>query len=299
MNSGNGRFLNTNTSSSNRLIPAALIWKPYTNGKLVIKELRPGFNAELCGLRKGMEILLINDMSVATAMGKFFPHPAGKPTQAMMDYAANMALARQAWSAQENYREYRWRQQRLLPGRKPNKNRDRFWNIAGNKEAGRQCRLYPYQQFTGQWWIDQSIWILRWTVWWTPAVLFSICGKHPAAAPPLSQGPSWDVLLIKKCLSKTYLYCWRKRNRYSPQHSGTCIAKRNNHRAIDNTVSYWTASMGEGMAIGFDAINGQSCGNINGWSARWDLYIWNTGTEDPFPSHGANYKLWLETKGRI
>lgn len=87
-------FLNTNTSSSNRLIPSGADLKLiYKDGKFIIDEIREGFNAELCGLQRGMTILAFNDQPISTAIIPFLPRSVSSYDNDMYEYAANMLLA--------------------------------------------------------------------------------------------------------------------------------------------------------------------------------------------------------------
>lgn len=61
--------LKVNTSSSTRLVPTGLdVWAEWEDGKAVITQLRRGFSAEQAGLKVGMEIVSINGSPVETAV---------------------------------------------------------------------------------------------------------------------------------------------------------------------------------------------------------------------------------------
>lgn len=61
--------LKANTQDSTRLIPTGLdVWAEWRNGRAVITELRPGLSAEQSGLRIGMEIVAINGAPIAEAV---------------------------------------------------------------------------------------------------------------------------------------------------------------------------------------------------------------------------------------
>lgn len=61
--------LKTNTSRSTRLIPTGLdVWAEWVDRRPVITQLRPGFSAEQAGLRVGMEIISINSVPIETAL---------------------------------------------------------------------------------------------------------------------------------------------------------------------------------------------------------------------------------------
>ena len=61
--------LKVNTNRSTRLIPTGLdVWAEWKNGKATITQLRKGFSAEQAGLKVGMEITSINTVPVETAV---------------------------------------------------------------------------------------------------------------------------------------------------------------------------------------------------------------------------------------
>ncbi|HZH30029.1 MAG TPA: S41 family peptidase [Pyrinomonadaceae bacterium] len=61
--------LRINTNRSTRLIPTGLdVWAEWEDGKAIITQLRRGFSAEQAGLKVGMEITAINGVPVAKAI---------------------------------------------------------------------------------------------------------------------------------------------------------------------------------------------------------------------------------------
>ncbi len=62
-------FLNTNTDQSNRLIPTGSDLKiVYKNGGFFVDEVREKYNADLCGIKKGMQIVGYNGVSIEDAI---------------------------------------------------------------------------------------------------------------------------------------------------------------------------------------------------------------------------------------
>jgi C-terminal processing protease CtpA/Prc len=62
-------IVNTNTASSPRLVPAgADIWAEWRKGQAIITEVRPGSNAERAGIKAGMEVVSINGVAVEKAV---------------------------------------------------------------------------------------------------------------------------------------------------------------------------------------------------------------------------------------
>ena len=63
--------LKVNTGSSPRLVPTGLdVWAEWKDGRAVVTQLREGFSAEQAGLKVGMEITAINGVPVEAAVGK-------------------------------------------------------------------------------------------------------------------------------------------------------------------------------------------------------------------------------------
>jgi len=61
--------LNTNLKSSTRLVPTGLdIWAEWINDKAIITEVRRGFSADKAGIMNGMEIISINGIPIETAV---------------------------------------------------------------------------------------------------------------------------------------------------------------------------------------------------------------------------------------
>ena len=66
--------LNSNTAESQRLVPSGCdLWAEYINGKPTITEVHLNSGADKVGMWPGMEIVMVNDMPVETAMQDFLP----------------------------------------------------------------------------------------------------------------------------------------------------------------------------------------------------------------------------------
>jgi carboxyl-terminal processing protease len=86
--------LNTNLSSSNRLIPTGQdMFVEKRNTKFYITDLRKGFGAEQSGLKMGSEVLLFNGKSIGEQLQPFLPKSTSDYSQEMYQYALNMLFA--------------------------------------------------------------------------------------------------------------------------------------------------------------------------------------------------------------
>jgi len=81
--------LNTNLKTSPRLVPTGLdLWAEWRQSRAVITQLRHGFSAEQAGLKVGMEIISINGLPIELAVADRLP----KSLKAIDQDARNWAL---------------------------------------------------------------------------------------------------------------------------------------------------------------------------------------------------------------
>jgi carboxyl-terminal processing protease len=86
--------LRINTSRSTRLIPTGLdVWAEWEDGKAIITQLRKGFSAEQAGLQVGMEITAIDGVPVATAIDRRLGVALKKVTRDARSWALRALLA--------------------------------------------------------------------------------------------------------------------------------------------------------------------------------------------------------------
>jgi C-terminal processing protease CtpA/Prc len=86
--------LRVNTNQSTRLVPTGLdIWAEWENGKATITQLRKGFSAEQAGLKVGMEIVSINGLPVAKAVSNRLGVSLKKVSEAAGSWALRALLA--------------------------------------------------------------------------------------------------------------------------------------------------------------------------------------------------------------
>jgi carboxyl-terminal processing protease len=86
--------LKVNTSRSTRLIPTGLdIWAEWVNGEAIITQLRAGFSAEQAGLKVGMRIISIDGVPVEKAVSDRVGVSLRKITEAARSWALRALLA--------------------------------------------------------------------------------------------------------------------------------------------------------------------------------------------------------------
>jgi carboxyl-terminal processing protease len=83
-----------NTATSPRLVPSGTdVWAEWRDGRAVITDVRAGSGAERAGVRAGMEVTAIGGRPVAEAAREFLPRVLIAPDPAAEDVALRVALA--------------------------------------------------------------------------------------------------------------------------------------------------------------------------------------------------------------
>jgi carboxyl-terminal processing protease len=270
--------LRVNTKHSTRLIPTGLdAWAEWENGKAVITQLRGGFSAEQAGLRVGMEIVAINGVPVKTAINNRLGGTLKRVTDASRSWALRALLA--------GTRDAK----RVVTTRGPNGVTKTFLldlpahrtvdNYEGDKNIewkilkGRLgyikvCNLGADDTVTE---FDAALEELKNTRGLILDLRATQSGGDTSVAEPILGR------LIRRPMSyqrgvPRHGAAWTRK--VSPRGSWTYAAP------VVVLVGRWTASMGEGMAIGMDAMKrgtivGTRMAGLNG--AVFDLQLPNTG----------------------
>ena len=86
--------LKVNTARSTRLVPTGLdVWAEWKGGKAVVTQLREGFSAEQAGLRVGMEVVSVNGSPVVAAVRERLGVSLRRVTTPARDWALRALLA--------------------------------------------------------------------------------------------------------------------------------------------------------------------------------------------------------------
>jgi hypothetical protein len=88
--------LNTNTPESQRLVPSgADMWAEYVNGKAMITEVRRNYGAWKVGIQSGMQVIAFNDVPIEKAIEPFLPKSLHSNDVEAKNYALRTLLAGQ------------------------------------------------------------------------------------------------------------------------------------------------------------------------------------------------------------
>lgn len=90
----NHTSLNTNLKSSPRLVPTGLdVWAEWIKGRAIITQLRSGFSAEQAGLKVGMEVISVNGLPIREAVAHRLPRSLKAINNDVRNWALRVVLA--------------------------------------------------------------------------------------------------------------------------------------------------------------------------------------------------------------
>lgn len=270
--------LKVNTASSPRLVPTGLdVWAEWAGGRAVVTQLRSGFSAEQAGLRVGMEITAINGVPVESAVReklgvalKRVSGPArGWALRALLAGtrdARRVIEAREARGAKATYRLD-------LPGHRTVDNHQPGarveWRVLRGGGGHIRVNDLGSEETVAQ--FDAALEQLRTTRGLVIDLRATQSGGNTSVAEPI----------MGRLVGRRTAYqkgapvrgaAWTRE--VSPRGAWTYEAP------VVVLVGRWTASMGEGIAIGLDGMGratvvGTRMAGLNG--AVFDLQLPNTG----------------------
>jgi len=86
--------LNTNLSTSNRIVPSGQdIFVEKINNQYIISDIRQGYAAEHAGLKIGMQVVAFNGEDITEQLIPFLPKFTAEPSPKMLEYAIAMLFA--------------------------------------------------------------------------------------------------------------------------------------------------------------------------------------------------------------
>ncbi len=243
--------LNRNLKGSNRIIPSgADLFVEKIDNKYIITDVRKGFGAALCGLKTGMEITAFNDKAIEEQLQNFLPKCTSVYNAGMIQYAINMLLA----GTHDKQRKIKVASGKYTQDFYPDKFK--------SEDPVSILNFELLNESTGYIKINNSLWnydlipafdkaldsllntkTLIIDITETPGggnttVARSIMGRFIAATLPYQQHEVDENNFGTKRYWVEYV-----------------VPRGTNYKGkVYILVSHWTGSMGEGIAIGFDAL---------------------------------------------
>ncbi|MEO6613651.1 MAG: S41 family peptidase [Chitinophagaceae bacterium] len=250
-------ILNTNTPLSSRLVPSGTdTWAEYVNGKPVITEVRKGFGTELSGVAPGMEIIAVNDIPVDIAIKSLLPVSLKKPDIEASNFALRLVLAGDHTKERKFTLQYRGKVRDYYP----DKNGRLLENIKHNTAI--EARLIGTIGYIK---INDCLYDTD----LVPAFdsVMQTFQKTSSLIIDLRETPSGGNTIVAKALmswfiDKEHFY---QKHEYPAEETMSGIKRswmeivsprKDKHysRPLVILCDHWTASLGEAIVIGFDAL---------------------------------------------
>jgi C-terminal processing protease CtpA/Prc len=249
-------FLNTNTNSSNRTIPSGADLKvSFVDNKFVVSEIREGFNADLCELKTGMTITKFNDQPINEAIIKYLPKSVVKFDKEMYEYAANMLLAGTHNAIRKITVRSANKEQDFYPDTIPNKTENNSAALLEAKIISNNIGYIKFGNSLGNPDLIKSFDIALDSLMNTNGLILDLRETPGGGNTTVARG------IMGRFIDKELPY---QKHIYTAEEKETGIKRATLELASPRQkiykkpviilVGYWTGSMGEGIAIGFDGM---------------------------------------------
>lgn len=249
-------FLNTNTDQSNRLIPTGSDLKIiYKNGDFIIDEVRENFNSDLCGLKKGMQIISFNDLPIKEAIKPFLPKSTSNYDTHVFEYAVNMLLAGKHNAIRKITIQQNGISTDYFPDNIPNRTESDYKTIIEWKKLENNIGYIKINNSLGN---DDLIKLFDTYL----DSLFNTSGliidlrETPSGGTSTIARAMMGRFIDKEMPYQKHLYIAEERETGIKRTTLELVSPRQKiyKKKLVILVGNWTSSMGEGIAIGFDAM---------------------------------------------
>ena len=252
--------LNTNLSSSTRLVPTGLdIWAEWIDGKAIVTEVRKGFSADISGVKCGMEIISINgipvDLAVKERSGKCIN---GSDPEAF-NYALRMLLA----GTYLKQREITLMQNDKIIIIKPDKENgnltdsNKYNSLLEFKILDKNNGYIKFNNSLGETDVIQLFDTALFQLKDTKALIIDLRETPSGGNTIVARGIMSRFIRNEMPYQKHVLPNDEKQ--FSVKRSWLELVSSRGSFTYDKPVvvlvDHWTGSMGEGIAVGFDAID--------------------------------------------
>jgi carboxyl-terminal processing protease len=249
-------FLNTNTQSSNRTIPSGSDLKvSWLNRQFVITELREQFNAENCGLKVGMQVIKFDDRKMEEAIKKFLPRSAASIDREMYEYAGNMLLAGTHDSNRKITIMLNGREKIFNPDSLPNKTEENPPRLLEEKLLPGNIGYIKINNSLGNMDLveafDNTLKIFSNTI----ALIIDLRETPSGGTTSVARG-IMGCFISKEQPYQKHIYSSEEKETGIRRSALELVTPRGPiyKKPLVVLVGYWTGSMGEGIAIGFDGM---------------------------------------------
>ncbi len=249
-------FLNTNTDQSNRLIPSGSDLKIiYTNGNFLIDEVRENFNSDLCGLKKGMQIISYNGVPVNESIKPFLPKSTSEYDTEIFEYAANMLLAGTHNSSRKITVQINGISKDFFPDTIPNKTEGNYTAVIKTKILKNNIGYIKINNSLGNSDLIKSFDLVLDSLMNTGGLIIDL-RETPGGGTSFIARAVMGRFIDKELPYQKHIYIAEERETGIRRTAIEWVTPRPKiyKSPLAILVGNWTGSMGEGIAIGFDAM---------------------------------------------
>ena len=249
-------FLNTNTGSSNRTIPTGADLKvSWVNNKFLITEIREGFNADNCGLTTGWEIVKYDDIPINEAVKKFLPRSVSQFNKEMYEFAANMLLAGTHNSKRKITISINGQEKVFEPDNIANRTEISYNTLLESKIIPSNIGYIKINNSLGNSNLIRSFDLALDSLINTNGLILDL-RETPSGGNTTEARAIMGRFIDKEMPYQKHLYISEEKEAGIKRTTLELVSPRGNtyKKPLIILVGYWTGSMGEGIAIGFDGM---------------------------------------------
>lgn len=251
--------LNTNRQTSTRLVPSGLdVWAEWINGKAIVTEVRKGFSADQAGVTNGMEIVSINGMLIEQAINKRVGKCITKIDNEVKNYALRQLLAG-TYLAQRVMLVKQYGKTTTINLDKTKGNLTDHYQpntLLDFKSIDKNIGYIKFNNSLGEYAVipvfDSALNELK----NTKALIIDLRETPGGGNSLVARGIMSRFITTERAYQKHVLP--NEEKNYSIKRSWfEIVSPRGSftyHKPVVVLVNHWTGSMGEGIAIGFDAL---------------------------------------------
>jgi C-terminal processing protease CtpA/Prc len=249
-------FLNTNTNSSNRAIPTGADLKVrFNNGNFILDEIRQDFNADLCGLKKGMTIVKYNNSLIADAIKPFLPKSVIKYNDEMYEYATNMLLAGTHNTKRKITVSIDKKEKDFYPDNISNKTEENPKTLLEWKRIEKKIGYIKINNSLGDNDLIKAFDLALDTLMNTDGLILDL-RETPSGGNTTIARAIMGRFISRETPYQKHIYTAEEKETGIKRSTIELVSPRlkTYKNPLVVLVGYWTGSMGEGITIGFDAM---------------------------------------------
>ncbi len=250
-------FLNTNTDASNRLIPTGSDLKViFKNDKFIIDEVRQNFNTDICGLKKGMQVIAYNGQPVEKAIEKYLPKSFTNYDATVYAYAVNMLLAGTHNTKRRITIQLNGNTKDYFPDSIPNKTEVNDAAVLACKKIQATIGYIKINNSLGNDDLMKAFDMAMDSLVNTEGIILDI-RETPSGGTSVIARAIMGRFIGKEMAYQKHIYIAEERETGIQRTTLELVSPRQKvyKNPLVVLVGNWTGSMGEGIAIGFDAMH--------------------------------------------